>query len=235
MKTIKKFLVIFSAMSLLIACEAEQVMLFDPAMDGVQFESPADTSRFTFAMLPDPNVESTIFTVPVLLAGRIANHDRRFYVDILEGARHPGTRYEIIQPSILKAGEHIANIEIRVWRTPNLDEENDMITIALRGSSELVSKFALHSTHTPTFGTRFERPIWWSDSNARTTFGRWHSLKLEVLLRVLGSIEDPTLGAGAGAWPFRQRILNDYLEYHDIRYPDTGEPMRFIGDPTIGM
>jgi hypothetical protein len=230
MKTIKKIIVVLPLLALLFACQKEKVQPFDTSMNGVYFEflnNATDTVRFSFATLPNPMVESAIFTLPAHLAGAIADYDRIFFVETLNGPKNPDTRYEIIQPSVLKAGETIADIEIRVWKTPNLAIARDTITVVLKGSSDLVAEFARHSTRSITFFSGIDRPSWWTASVENNHMGRYHEIKMEILQIVLGSMDNPT--SPLVTWTFfNQPELNWYCAVNDIRYPDTGEPVRFL-------
>lgn|GEM_PF-1154039 len=232
--TIKGILTALSVATLLSACQTEKVMTWEPT-DCVYFVNSTDISRFGFATLPDPTVESAIFTVEVNLAGNLVGHDRVFYVEVLKNAGHSQTRYEIIQPSILKANESTANIEIRLWRTPNLDTDRDTITIKLKGSNDLIADMALYnrnmenvaSTRHITFYNGIERPSWWgTDAMSEFYFGRYHVIKMQILQIVLGSMENPR--ADTVAWNLYRLLLNNYCEEHDIRYPDDGTEVRFL-------
>ena len=229
MKMIKKIIVILPLLVLLFACRKEKVQPFDTSMNGVYFEflnNTTDTVRFSFATLPNPIVEYAIFTLPARLAGAIAAADRIFYVETLNAPKSSETRYEIIQPSILKAGETIADIEIRVWKTPNLAIARDTITVVLKGSSDLVSEFARNSARCITFYSGIDRPSWWTQNVENVLMGQYHQIKMELLQIVLGSMDNPT--TIRATWDFfYQPELNRYCIEHDIMYPGTNDPVRF--------
>lgn len=214
------------ALALLCSCRTEKVMTFEP-VDCVFFQNVGtteDTLRFAFGLLPDPTVESAVFTAEVNIAGTSAPRDREFYVDVLKDAGNPQTRYEIITPSVLKAGETVAGVEIRLWRTPNLDTTRDTVTVVLRGSADLIADLSDNTTRCITFYNPIDMPSWWT-KNA-THLGRYHEIKLQVLQIVLGSMEDP-VSDDAYAWAYYQVILNDYCADNDVRYPDDNKEVRF--------
>ncbi len=212
------------APALFAACQKEKVMTFEPT-DCVYFKNPTDTSRFTFALLDDPQVESAVFTVAVDLAGSPAAHDRTFHAEVIEDARNPQTRYEILGPSLLRAGESTGTVEVRVWRTENLETARDTITIALKGSPELIAEFAHHSTRCITFYNRIDKPAWWNFIIEYITMGKFHEIKMQILNKVLGSMDDPTVDGNA--WPYYKLMLNRYCEENDVRYPENDKPVRF--------
>ena len=231
--TIKGIIATFSISALLLACDQEKVMTWEPT-DCVYFANPTDTSRFSFVTLPDPAVESAIFTVPVTLAGRPVGHDREFYAEVLKNARNSQTKYEIIQPSILKTNESVANIEIKLWRTPNLDISRDTITIVLKGSNDLIANMAYYSknkenmasTRCITFYNGIDKPDWWNATNEAAYFGKYHEIKMQILKIVLGSMDNPR--ADSAGWYYYRALLNKYCEDNDIRYPEDDTEVRFL-------
>ena len=235
---IKGFIVGLSVLAFLSACEAEKVKLYDPATDGIYFakigenenEMFEDTTRFAFGALPNPHVESAICTITAHLAGALADHDREFFVDIFKGPGNPATKCEVIQPSILKAGKNTADIEIRVWRTPNLDTR-DTITVKLKSSPDLTAELDGMLTRCITLYNKVDKPSWWGDWEVQTRIGRFHEIKMEILNLVLGSIENPL--NPAAEWTFRQAVLNKYCEDNDIKYPGTDEQVSFLGENYI--
>ncbi|MCL2562023.1 MAG: DUF4843 domain-containing protein [Rikenellaceae bacterium] len=244
MKTnIKGFIIVLSVLALIFGCENEKVPLYDSAIDGVYFgttnaASPIvvinnDTSRFAFGALPNPNVESHIFTIPVSLMGTIADHDREFRIEIYKEPTNPGTRYEIIQPSVLKAGATSAVAEIRVWKTSNLMSQRDVITLRLVGTKDLTAIKAGFMTHCFTIYGGFDRPEWWTDSVIDNTMGRFHEIKMEIMLIVLGSTNNPL--TPSNQQPVNLRALNDYCEENNIKYPGTDELVRFVGERFINI
>ena len=225
---IKGIIVGFLILIAFFSCVTEEVMTFEP-LGCVYFANATDTSRFTFGTLENPNVESAIFTIPVIIAGASADRDREFFAETLKEAKNAQTKYEIIRPSILKAHKDTGYIEIRLWKTPNLDVVRDTITIVLKGSSDLIADMISNSTRCVTFYNKVERPTWWDVTNVeRYYLGRFHELKMEILQIVLGSMDNPRLDTYA--WTFNQTILNKYCEDNDIKYPGTDEPLRFIGE-----
>ena len=224
MKTnIKGLIAATCALTLIAACNTEKVSLYDTAYDSVCFPtvgSTADTSRFAFGMLPDPNVESFVFTVAVNLVGSLTERDREFSVETLKGPGNSQTKYEIITPSLIKAGEDTAEIEVRVWKTPNLDTR-DTVTIVLRDSKDLLAAIKTQSTRCLIFYSKVERPSWWEDYY----FGRFHEIKMDVMQAVLGSKDN--LLANPSEWNFLNSILNEYCQINDVRYPDTDGEVRF--------
>lgn len=235
MKTnIKGLITVLSAMAVLFACETETAELYKPETDGMYFtkllvgvdEMVDDTTRLAFGNLPDPTVESAIFTVPVLLMGSVADYDREFHVETMKEANNSGTRYEIIQPSILKAGATEADIEIKLWKTENLSVR-DTIIIQLVDSPDLRVMMKDFSTRCITFYKGYDRPEWWTDSYTEYNLGGFHEIKMEILFEVLGSTDNPC--SDTNRWKFYQLVLNDYCKDNDIRDPDTGEIVTFLG------
>ena len=216
----------FLILTVFFSCETEKVAPIGEAC--VYFANARDTSRFTFGTLDDPTVESAIFTIPVIIAGATADHDREFFAETLREAKNTQTKYEIIRPSILKAHKDTGYIEIKLWRTPNLDTKRDTITIVLKGSSDLIADMEQNSTRCVTFYNKIDKPTWWTTTHERYSLGRFHEIKMEILWIVIGSIDNPT--SDSAAWNYRQIILNRYCEENDIKYPGTDEPVRFIGE-----
>ena len=219
LRTITVFCVLM-ALAALAACNKEKVMTFDPT-DCVYFATPADTSRFSFALLENPEAESALFTISVDLAGAPAGRDRIFHADVLKNATNSATKYEIIEPSVIAANETTGTIEIRVWRTPNLDAARDTITIVLKGSADLIADYVGHSTRCVTFYNKIDRPEWWYETN----YGNYHEIKMQVLQEVLGSMDDPY--TDRFGWYYYQAILNDYCDRNNLTYPGTELPVRF--------
>ena len=222
---IKGIIAGFLILTTFFSCETEKVMTFEP-LTCVYFANATDTSRFSFGTAVDLNAESAIFTIPVNIIGSATNRDREFFVETLEGAKDAQTRYEIIQPSLLKANRDTAYIEIRVWKTPNLEIDRDAITIVLKGSNDLIADMENNSSRCVTFYGKIDRPSWWTVANETTHYGRFHEIKMKILNIVLGSMDNPR--SDTVAWPYYKTILNFYCEENDIRYPDTNEPVRFM-------
>lgn len=228
MKTnMKGFIAGFPVLALLFSCNTDKVDLYDPATDGMYFQNSKDTSRLAFGILEDPTVESAVFTVPVILMGTIAGHDREFYVETVENPRNSATRYEIIQPSVLKAGQSTANIEIRLWQTANLSDK-DTLLIRLKDSPDLRALVRTNSLRCVTLYKGVDRPAWWTDQYSSLRLGRFHEIKMEILRIVLGSMNDP-YAPDPNRWNFNKMILNAYCEENNIVYPGTNERVKFDG------
>lgn len=241
MKTyIKGFLAGICTLAFLAACDTEKKPVFDTGLDGLFFgsinsnngavEFQVDTTRLAFGMLPDPSVESSVFTVPTYLIGAMAGYDREVNVEVLREPRNSGTRYEIVRPLLLKAGETSANIDIRIWRTDNLMVERDTIVIGLKDSKDLVMKVKddFLSRCITIYGG-FDRPTWWNEQYVNEVIGRFHEIKMEILLEVLGSTNNP-FAPSANQWWFNQIVLNAYCEDNNITYPGTSEIVSFLGE-----
>jgi hypothetical protein len=95
-------------------------------------------------------------------------------------------------------------------------------------TEDLVVKMKDFSTRCITFYNGFDRPDWWTDSYIDYNIGRFHELKMEVLLAVLGTTANPV--ADYNSWGFYKTVLNQYCIDNDIRYPDTGEIVIFEGE-----
>lgn len=227
MKTnIKGLIAGFSLLAVLCACEKEKATTYGPK-DCVYFYhdgTSADTAKFAFAMLANSDVESAVFSTEVRLFGVAVDYDRKFDMEVVHGARNPQTKFEIIRPALVKAGETTGYAEIRVWKTANLDTKRDTVTIGLVPTGDLLANFVEHSTRTITFYNGIDRPKWWTVSY-ESYMGRFHEKKMEILKIVLGSMDDPR--TDVYRWAYSQMLLNEYCELHDIKYPGTENPMRF--------
>lgn len=221
MKTnMKGFIAVLSAAVALMACEKQEVMIFKPA-DCIYFKNPTTILATSFGYMND-DVESAIFTAEAFLAGSTADHDRQFSVEVVKEAGNSETRYEIVDPTVLKAGENVANVEIKVWKTANLATARDTIAIRLKPSETLIADMSENSTRYVTFYNKIEKPSWWTGLFISMQMGRYHDIKVKVLYWVLGSINDPRSN-----WVVNQQLLNNYCKINDIRYPDTGGRVLF--------
>lgn len=251
MKTnIKGIIACLPLLALFVACETQQTPSYDKATDGVlfgvyddaisnNFDSPSvgDTTRLSFGSLPDPTVESHVFEFPYIqLQGAIADHDREINVEVAKGPVNPATRFEIV-PTVMKAGEYTANLAVRVYNTDNLSER-DTVTVQLADAPELraLPKFwaALNPTHTFILYKGVDQPAWWTEYYIDYYIGRYDDLKMQILMTVVGSTEDP-VNTDSAKWPLLQAVLNKYCEDNDIKYPGTDEDLRFIGEYYLSL
>ena len=223
MKTnIKTVLAVLMVSAALASCSKEEVGTIN-SPDCVYFKN-AGISAFSFGFLDDETVESSIFTVQAELAGNAVDYDREFDVEVVKEANDSRTRYEIVRPSVLKAGENTAIVNIKLWQSPNLDIERDTIAVKLVGSSSLIATMEENSTRYITFYSKIDRPGWWGyDFFTQVLLGRYHEIKVKILYLVLGTTEDPR----TTSWADNQLKLNNYCKQNDVRYPDTGTKVLF--------
>ena len=131
MKNILYFTIGF--LLIMTACSKSEIDTWD-ARPRVWFTNSNDTTLFSFYTQPEGTTESVV-EVPISMAGRVADEDRTVTVkDLGSSPFNPGSRYEIVS-AVIPAGEVTGMLQVKVYKTENLEEANDTLNFEICGSS----------------------------------------------------------------------------------------------------
>ena len=180
MKNVIRINVFVALIALLVGCSQEEVSTW---MDkGRVWFSSADTLNFTFAQHPD--VDSYIVQLPVTLAGTVAENDRAINVAVSSPARDSETKYEILTP-VIEQGATSGNLNIKVYRTDNLDTAADTISFTISASEELEVGLEGQLTKTLVVYNHYVKPTWWG-MYTEWVLGRFTEKKCGIIDNLIG-------------------------------------------------
>jgi hypothetical protein len=144
----------------------------------------------SFKKLPANENEFNV-KVPVQMAGKTADHDRKFTVEVLKDKRNPETSYKIDDP-VVPADSIRGAFKLKITKTPNLVTETDTVTFILRSAGEFETGLATNLRCTVIITNKYTKPAWWYDNQC----GAYSEAKHEVLFTVFGN-DDDIRGGGA--------------------------------------
>lgn len=195
-----KYLVIFALVSMLFACQKEEVPTFSDR-DGVAFytlNGESDSIGYSFALNVSPQVRDTI-VLKMRVVGRVANYDR--IVQVVPGAgttARAGIEY-ILPEARIPAGKLMIEYPLIVLKTPQMAtttyflyldvaENKDFILGAVgqepitNSSNTLKMKLSIND--------RIEQPAYWGpNGNTAYFFGAFSVTKFRFMVQVTGLTE----------------------------------------------
>ena len=211
MKNILYFTIGF--LLIMTACSKSEIDTWD-ARPRVWFTNSNDTTLFSFYTQPEGTTESVV-EVPISMAGRVADED-------------PGSRYEIVS-AVIPAGEVTGMLQVKVYKTENLEEANDTLNFEICGSEVFEVGLSDYLHHAIIISSSLAKPSWW-DSTADRYVGYYSEKKLEIIYTVLGSDE---IFSSASSWSSDDvqvaiYQLNQYCKKNNIKYhPDDEDVITF--------
>ena len=209
------------------ACSKSEIDTWD-ARPRVWFTNSNDTTLFSFYTQPEGTTESVV-EVPISMAGRVADEDRTVTVkDLGSSPFNPGSRYEIVS-AVIPAGEVTGTLQVKVYKTENLEEASDTLNFEIYGSEVFEVGLSDYLHHAIIISSSLAKPSWW-DSTADRYVGYYSETKLEIIYTVLGS--DEIFSSASSWWSDDVQIaiyqLNQYCKKNNIKYhPDDEDVITF--------
>lgn len=161
MKNILYFTIGF--LLIMTACSKSEIDTWD-ARPRVWFTNSNDTTLFSFYTQPEGTTESVV-EVPISMAGRVADEDRTVTVkDLGSSPFNPGSRYEIVS-AVIPAGEVTGTLQVKVYKTENLEEASDTLNFEIYGSEVFEVGLSDYLHHAIIISSSLAKPSWW-DSTA---------------------------------------------------------------------
>lgn len=197
--------------------------------------------NYTFAVAAEGTTEAVV-QLPVTYAGKLSTTDRTINVECCGAPRNSLTRYQI-ETSTVGADQTSGTVNIRVFKTSNLDNERDTIRFRLTSSEDFDTGFASNLEKTIIVYNRLVCPDWWGKRIAYY-LGYYSEEKYQIIYTVCGSL-NPFTVAGDEMFEYddyyneyviiyaqQYRInyiiykLNQYCEDNNLTYSD-GTPITF--------
>jgi hypothetical protein len=183
-----------------------------------------DTTSFTFALYPDST--SKIINIPLTVAGNVESVDRTFDVSVVSNFRNSSSKYEIIQPTVIKKDTTSGFLRVRVYKTDNLNIARDTITFQLNNSDDFVVGLTGYLKGSLIVYNKFVQPTWWNRS-ATYSLGRYTELKLSIIFKVLGNITNTPLSSDKAKRAYNIYMLNKYCTDNGPLYDYDGKLVKF--------
>lgn len=167
------------------ACHKSEVETWNN-MGAIRFAN-ADTTRFTFAYLEG---DETVLEIPMVLEGEYASRRREVAIKVAREVSNELTRYEILTPVELEANADTAWLKIKIYRTENLQQERDTLTLQIESSKDLLAGDKDYLLHTLTLYDRIEEPSWWREPFMGLDYlGEFSELKMQIIQEVFGTTD----------------------------------------------
>lgn len=182
----KNILLLLGCVLGFMACQKSEVGTWNN-QGAIRFAEKADTTRFTFAYIEG---DETVLEFPLVLEGAYASRARTIAVEVLRDVNNAQTRYEILTPVKLEANADTAWLNVKVYRTENLQEERDTLTFQIVPSEDLLAGDKDYLIHTLTLYDRIEEPSWWREPfKGQDYLGDFSELKMQIIQEVFGTTE----------------------------------------------
>jgi len=202
------------------ACTADKLDVWSEK-GRVWFTSVKDTVA-SFKKYPVADTEMLV-SIPISLAGPVADQDREINVIVTKDKRNSQTQYEIQRPVYIKAGATSGLLNIKVNKTENLALLADTLNLGIRSSSVLEAGIVKNLDRIVILTNKYNKPWWWYDFR----MGIWSEAKHQTMIDALGS-DDDVRGQGAESnylrgWThadalYNIYLLNKYCETHNLPY-----------------
>lgn len=209
----------------LASCSKEEVDVWKDT--GRVWFTSSDTLNFTFAQHAD--VTSYVLQLPISLAGKKASVDRTVNVTVSSPARNSQTKFEIENPVIIPKDSTSGNLNVKVYKTDNLDTANDTISFTIGASPDLEAGLQNYLTKTITLTNHYTKPIWWK-LFATYEIGRYTEKKVAIIDLVVGLSNikgGPYDGKDGTNWVIWLYKLRKYVTDNGPLYDYDGKEIRF--------
>lgn len=149
----KKYIYKLSLLSFLLCiltgCEKDEVMFYDSQNNSIRFpisdlssyepygyDMATKQFRSSWTFADNPDIEYTIYDLPVMLIGNPTDNDRKISFEISDESYAPEGSYEILEAKI-PAGEVKGHIRFKLYNVKELAEKTYFLLIKLGTSNEL--------------------------------------------------------------------------------------------------
>lgn len=222
------YIVIITIILVVMACSKSEIETWD-AKPRANFYMADDTVLFLFNTQPEGTTEG-IVKLSITMAGKLADVDRHVAIKDLGGSPfNPGSKYEIIS-AIIPAGKKKGEVQVKVYKTENLDVANDTLSFEVVASEEFETGQPDYLHNSIIISNLWTQPLWW-DSSAEARLGYYSKKKLEIIYTVLGSeevFEDVENWWGDDDVSVAVYKLNRYCIDNNVKYnPDDENVIQF--------
>jgi len=243
----KKYISLFAILLVLGGCEKDEIETWSELsyvwfyVNKYSSDGPVvlPTKSFSFRMadpedlFTEDGMTAGYVLFPLVTAGTPSNKDRIVNVEVEQDKSNSQTRYELMKPVIIPAGELSGVMKVKIFKTPNLDNDADSVSFVIKDSEDLlvaqpwaygepmdclVSKMIVMS--------RYAQPSWWTSTWTNTYWGPFTQEKMDVVYIVLGSLDNPNPG-DTPIFQYNVYLINQYIEEHNCTEAD-GTPMAKI-------
>ena len=226
-KNIITLILFFATVISMVGCSKEEVSIWTEK--GRVWFTSVDTVSFTFAQHTD--VPSYVVQLPITLAGNIADKDRIVNVSVSSAARNSKTKYEIESPVVIQKDSTSGFLNVKVYKTDNLDVAADTISFKISSSDDLITGLDAYLTKTLIVYNHYVKPAWWGMYTS-WELGRCTELKLSIIDKVVGLSNikgGPYDGkeTDPNSWTIWKYELNKYLEKNGPLYDYDGMVVKF--------
>ncbi len=157
----------------------------------------ADSLTFSFAVLDDKTTSSTV-EIPVIVTGNTCDHDRTVDITIVsEGTTAvEGTDYTL-SPTVIPAGSYGTNLQVTVYRTPELTEQEKYILFQIIPNDELSTDVnPAWTDYKLIINDKLTEPARWI-YDCYPYFGIYSEVKYRFIIDTLGMWDFPSSGENA--------------------------------------
>lgn len=138
MKNIIRYILTVCSVAMLCSCVEDDLttyssndsIYFSPSVEGAVATNPFDSLFYSLGLVPNSFTDSLI-SIPVKVMGKVVDYDREFSVELSAGSTAvEGTNFEFANDLLIPAGQIAAEVQIRLFKTPDILE--DTVNIGLR-------------------------------------------------------------------------------------------------------
>lgn len=206
---IKRYIIwSLGALFLLVSCKKSELEKWSEK-GRVWFAGTGDIN-FLFLSMSD-NATESIVKIPLITAGAISSSDRQVKIEIVEEPRDLSSKYEVINPILIKADSVGGEMQVKLFRTANLKNSPDTLKFRVVSSTDLDPGIVDRQEIKLIFSDTYIQPKWWYVSQ----LGNYSTAKHRVIFEVFGNDNDlrgkgadPTVSRG---WTSADALYNLYL------------------------
>lgn len=203
MKIMKNIFIALIGTLFFSACSIDEIDTFD-SHNYLSFESTSLSYTFAFS---DASVTSYDYEVPVVYAGRYADHDASFVVvPKVEGSTAlQGVHYELLDASdnVIPAGKNRGTAKIRLLRTEEMKDETFSLKLYIQENENF--KPGITDSMVVNITDRLVKPDWWVYTPYTRFLGNYTETKLRLWFEFMGVTD--------GSDPFDTEEYVQWLDY----------------------
>lgn len=149
-KNVYKLVSLLFACCILTSCEKDEIMFYNEDYNAIRFpvfgtlstteptgyDSQMQQFVASWSFVEDPLVLETIYDLPVMLIGKVADYDRKILFNISDESFAPSDSYEILD-AVIPAGEMKGYIRFKLYNLEVLNEATYAVVLNLEASEGL--------------------------------------------------------------------------------------------------
>ncbi|WP_161973331.1 DUF4843 domain-containing protein [Arcticibacter tournemirensis] len=165
------FIYTFLLALFLSACKKNDISLYDSAVDNIYLnylddDGKNDTNIVTYSFAGSPGLASDTIWIPVAIAGKRVNRDRKFVLSVVDNwtTAQKDMHYEPLKPFyIMPADSGKTSVPLIIKNTdPQLANTSVTLTLQVIQSEDFASELPVAiRTKTFVYSNRLEQPSWW--------------------------------------------------------------------------